>query len=43
VVLRAPHPRALHALQFHGYTPEQRRALRSMDFSIRLIDTSPPR
>jgi hypothetical protein len=32
------HPRQLPLLQYHGYTPDQRRFMRSTDASIRLID-----
>ena len=32
------HPRQLPLLQYHGYTPGQRRFMRSTDASIRLID-----
>ena len=38
VLLRARHPRQLRSMQYQGYTPEQRTFLRSVDFSIRLID-----
>lgn len=39
ILLTARHPRQLRAMQYHGYTPEQRTFLRSVDFSIQLIDT----
>jgi hypothetical protein len=38
-LLVARHPRQLRLLQYHGYTPVERRFLRSTDFSMRLIDT----
>lgn len=42
VVASWRHPRQLQAMQYHGYTPEQRAFLRTVDPSIRLIDTMPP-
>jgi hypothetical protein len=41
VLLSVRHPRALPSRQYHGYTPGQRSFLRSIDLSIRLIDTAP--
>ncbi len=38
-VFAAKHPRQLLSMQYHGYTPEQRAFLRTLDFSMRLIDT----
>jgi hypothetical protein len=32
------HPRQLRFMQYHGYTPAQRRFMRSADVSMRLID-----
>ena len=38
VIASWPHPRQLRFMQYHGYTPAQRRFLRSTDASMRLID-----
>ena len=40
VVATWRHPRQWRALQYHGYTAEQRAFIRTTDISIRLIDTS---
>jgi hypothetical protein len=37
-VYEAPHPLTFLPYQYEGYTPEQRRVLRSTDISMRLID-----
>ena len=39
VIARWPHPRQWRALQYHGYTADQRDFIRSTDISVRLIDT----
>jgi hypothetical protein len=44
VLFATPHPRQLSSMQYHGYRPEERAFLRSLDLSIKLIDTqSEPR
>jgi hypothetical protein len=43
VVYEAPHPLTFLPYQYEGYTPEQRRVLRSTDISMRLIDPAPGR
>jgi hypothetical protein len=40
VLLTVRHPRQLPALQYHGYRPEEREFLRSIDLSIKLVDTA---
>jgi hypothetical protein len=39
IVRQWTHPRQLEMLQYHGYSPAQRRFLRENDFSICLVDT----
>lgn len=39
VLFAVRHPRQLPILQYHGYRPEERAFLRSVDLSIKLIDT----
>ena len=39
VLFEARHPRQLESMQYHGYRPEERAFLRSVDLSIKLIDT----
>jgi hypothetical protein len=41
VLFAFKHPRQLAGLQYHGYRPEERAFLRSVDLSIKLIDTRP--
>ena len=41
VIFALRHPRQLPGLQYHGYRPEERAFLRSLDLSIKLIDTRP--
>ena len=36
------HPRQLRFMQYHGYTPAERRFMRSTDVSMRLIDRGAP-
>jgi hypothetical protein len=43
VLFALKHPRQLAGLQYHGYRPEERAFLRSLDLSIKLIDTQPGR
>ena len=39
VLFTVPHPRQLRSMQFHGYGPQERAFLRSVDLSMKLIDT----
>jgi hypothetical protein len=39
VLFSIRHPRQLRSMQFHGYSPDERAFLRSLDLSIKLIDT----
>lgn len=41
VLIHKPHPRQRRSMQYHGYTRRQRAFLRSIDVSMRLIDTRP--
>jgi hypothetical protein len=43
LVYEAPHPLTFLPYQYEGYTPEQRRLLRSTDITMRLIDPAPGR
>ena len=42
VLFAVRHPRQLPIMQYHGYRPEERAFLRSIDLSIKLIDTGNP-
>jgi len=39
VIFSTRHPRQLRSMQYHGYLPAERAFLRSVDLSIKLIDT----
>jgi hypothetical protein len=41
VVSAFRHPRQLPMLQYHGFTPRQRALFRSVDISIKVVDTAP--